>query len=127
MTYRLLFQVLLLAGISTFACAAPETVVPEGKIAQLEERAAKATTTVVAEYAKDLLDAAKASIAEAKINSAADKSRLATLQLEMADIQLNAADAKAAEKELKEKVAVRRSELKKMEASLEKFRQGEEN
>ena len=46
---------------------------------------------------------------------------------ELAEIQLNAADAKGAEKELLEKVAIRRSELKKMEARLERFKQGEEN
>jgi hypothetical protein len=99
---------------------------PDVPLVQLEQRAAKAETSAAGEYAKNLLDTAKASISDAKISIAAGKEKLALRQTELAEIQLNAADAKAAEKELLEKVAVRRSELKKMEARLERFRQGEE-
>jgi hypothetical protein len=112
---------------STLALAAAAPTAPETQLLQLEQRAAKAATTAAGEYAKDLLDAAKSSISDAKISYAAGKEKLAPRQIEMADIQLNAADAKAAEKELLEKVAIRRSELKKIEARLERFRQGEEN
>jgi hypothetical protein len=109
------------------AMAATPPNVPDSKPAQLEQRAAKAATTATGEYAKPLLDAAISSISEAKINIAAGKEKMAARQIELADIQLNAADAKGAEKELLEKVAVRRSELKKLEAQLERFKQGEEN
>ncbi len=112
---------------SSFALAADTPTLFDAQLVQLEQRAAKAMTTAAGEYAKDLLDAAKSSISAAKISSAAGKEKVAARQIEMADVQLNAADAKAAEKELLEKVAVRRSELKKLEARLERFRQGEEN
>lgn len=112
---------------STLAPAATAPAVPESRLAQLEQRALSAAKTAAGEYAKDLLEAAKASINDAKINIAAGKEKLAARQTEMAEIQLNAADAKGAEKELLEKMAIRRSELKKLEARLERFRQGEEN
>ncbi len=112
---------------SNFALAASVTVTSEALLAQLEQRAQKAAASPTGEYAKDLLDAGKSSIADAKTSIAAGKEKMALRQLEMANIQLTAADAKAAEKELLEKVAVRRSELKKMEARLERYRQGEEN
>lgn len=115
--------VILLMSFPLFARAAA----PQEQLTQLEQRAAKAATSAAGEYAKPLLDAARASISDAKINFAAGKEKLAARHVEMAAIQLNAADAKAAEKELLEKVAVRRSELKKLEIRLERFRQGEEN
>lgn len=118
-----LSAVILLMSFSSFARAAA----PQEQLAQLEQRVAKAATSVAGEYAKPLLDAARASISEARIYFAAGKEKSAGQQMEMAAIQLNAADAKGAEKELLEKVAIRRSELKKMEARLERFRQGEEN
>lgn len=120
-------RTVIIACLALIFCSTFALAVPEGQIAQLEQRAEKATSTVTAEFAKDLLDAAKSSLGNAKINFAAGKEKLATRQLEMAEIQLNAADAKAAEKELQEKVAVRRSELKKLETRLERFRQGGEN
>lgn len=111
--------------LSSFALAAGPTPA-ELKLGQLEQRAAKATATSAGEYAKSLLEAAKASITGAKVNFAAGKEKFAARQMELAEIQLNAADAKAVEMELLEKLAVRRSELKKTDARLEKFRQGEE-
>lgn len=112
---------------SLFTMSATVQAAADTQLSKLEQRAAKATSSTTGEYAKELLDAAKSSIADAKINIAAGKGKLAARQIEMAEIQLNAADVKAAEKELLEKVAVRRSELKKKEAQLERFRQGEEN
>ncbi|OGU13897.1 MAG: hypothetical protein A2076_13300 [Geobacteraceae bacterium GWC2_53_11] len=117
--------IFFLICFSSFALAAAPTA-SESKLGQLEQRAAKAATTSVGEYAKKLLEAAKASITDAKVNFAAGKEKLAVRQMEFAEIQLNAADAKAAELEILEKLAVRRSELKKTDARLEKFRQGEE-
>lgn len=125
-------RVTLLASIvlicsPAMALAADTQNASEAQLIQLEQRASKAATSAAGEYAKNLLDAAKASISDAKISVAAGKDKLASRQIELAEIQLNAADAKASEKEILEKVAVRRSELKKMEAQLERFRQGEEN
>lgn len=117
----------LLLCMYQLAMAATPPNVPDSKLVQMEQRAAKAATTATGEYAKPLLDAAISTIAEAKINIAAGKEKVAARQIELAEIQLNAADAKGAEKELLEKVAVRRSELKKLEARLERFKQGEEN
>ena len=114
-------------GFSTFAVAASVPAATEGNVAQLEQRAAKAATSTAGEYAPSFLESAKTSIADAKISMAAGKEKMAARSIELADIQLNAADAKGAEKELLEKIAVRRSELKKMEIRLERFRQGEEN
>lgn len=126
--YRLalLFCITMLV-FSSFSLAVAAPSAAESQLVLLEQRAGKAATSTTGEYAKTLLDAAKASISDAKISVAAGKEKLASRQIELAEIQLNAADAKAAEKELFEKVAVRRSELKKMEAQLERFRQGEEN
>jgi hypothetical protein len=117
---------IIIMSISTYASAAVPTA-PEAQLAQLEQRAAKAATSAAGEYAKHLLDAARSSISDAKISSASGKDKLAVQQIEMVEIQLNAADAKGAEKELLEKVAVRRSELKKLEARLARFQTGEEN
>lgn len=120
----ILSTIFALTCFSSLAYAA--VTASEIKLGQLEQRAAKAATTSAGEFAKSLLEAAKASITDAKVNFAAGKEKLATRQMELAETQLNAADAKAAEKELLEKIAVRRSELKKLEVRLEKFRQGEE-
>ncbi len=119
--------VIFLMFFSKLPLAAALLAAPEGHLAQLEQRAATAATAAAGEYAKNLLDAARSTIADAKISIAAGKEKTAARQLELADIQLTAADAKAAEKELLEKIAIRRSELRKMEARLERFRQGEEN
>lgn len=116
---------LLFLSAYTVSAAAPSA--SETLLVQLEQRAAKAETSTAGEYAKNLLDAARSSIAGAKISLAAGKDKLAALQIELAGQQLSAADARAAERELLERVAVKRSELKKVEARLERFRQGEEN
>jgi hypothetical protein len=113
-------------AFATFATAASPAATG-AQVAQLEQRVAKAASSPAGEYAKNLLDAAKASMADAKISSAAGKEKSAARYLDLAELQLNAADAKGAEKELLEKIAIRRAELKKMESRLERFRQGEEN
>lgn len=120
-----LSTIFTLICFSSFAVAAAPTP-SEIRLGQLEQRAAKSATTSAGEYAKNLLEAAKTSITAAKVNFAAGKEKIAGRQMELAEIQLNAADAKAAEMERLEKLAVRRSELKKLDARLEKFRQGEE-
>lgn len=123
----LLAAVLLgLASSSTMAASAPASP-QEAQITQLEQRAGKAAASTAGEYARDLLDAAKGSLNNSRINLAAGKEKLAARYLELAENQLNAAEAKGLEKELLEKLAVRRAELKKLESRLEHFRQGEEN
>ena len=73
-------RVAVLTGValvcfSTLALAATTPAAPETRLVQLELRAAKAATTAAGEYAKDLLDAAKSSITDAKINLAAGKEK----------------------------------------------------
>lgn len=122
----LLAAVFFILSVS-LASAASAPAVPEEQLAKLEQRTAKAATTPAGEYAKELLEASKSSLQNARINYAAGKEKLAARYLELAENQLSAAEAKGVEKELQEKVAVRRAELKKLEARLERYRQGEEN
>jgi hypothetical protein len=123
----LLAAVLLgLASSPAMAASAPASP-QDAQINQLEQKIDKAATTPAGEYARDLLDAAKGSLNNARINFAANKEKLAARYLELAENQLNAAESKGLEKELLEKLAVRRAELKKLDARLERFRQGEEN
>jgi hypothetical protein len=99
----------------------------EDQLKKLEERAAKASDSIAGEYAKDGLDAAKQSLAAAKTHAATGREKETLQKIDLAEAQLDAADAKAAEKELIEKVAMHRSEFKKLEAQLERYRQGEGN
>ena len=113
-----------------FSCTAFAAVISksaEDQMKQLDERAAKASESSVGEYARELLDVARLSLAAAKVTAAAGMEKETTQKIELAEAQLNAADAKAAEKELIEKLALHRSELKKAEAQLERYRQGEGN
>ncbi|OGR28620.1 MAG: hypothetical protein A2X79_04710 [Desulfuromonadaceae bacterium GWB2_53_15] len=97
------------------------------RIRQLGDIAATMAKGKSAEYAKDLLDVAQATITAAQAAITAGNEKEALQKAELADLQLKVADAKGAEKDLSEQVAVRRSELKKLEAQLERYRQGEEN
>lgn len=95
------------------------------QVRQAEERLTKTATGKQQEFARELLDAARSSIAAATAAATTGNEREARQKSELASLQLNAADARAAERELLEQVAVRRSELKKLEAQLERYRQGE--
>lgn len=97
------------------------------RVRLLGEKAAAMAKGKSAEYAKDLLDAAQATVTAAQFATTAGNEKEALQKAELADLQLQVADAKGAEKDLSEQVAVRRSELKKLEAQLERYRQGEEN
>ncbi|MDD5285086.1 MAG: hypothetical protein PHD54_04455 [Desulfuromonadaceae bacterium] len=99
----------------------------EDQLQQLDQRAEKASESRVGMYAKDLLDAAKLSLTAARANAATGKEKETLLKIELASAQLDSADAKAAEKESIEKLALHRSELRKFEAQLERYRQGEAN
>lgn len=124
------YAILTCGLILIFFCAAFASTISrstEDKLKQLDQRAVKAPDSIAAEYAKDELETAKLSLAAAKVFIAAGKENEALLRIELAEAQLNAADAKAAEKELIEKVALHRAEFKKLEAQLERYRQGEAN
>ncbi len=112
---------------ATFAAEAAPNDAAAAQIAQLEQRTVKMAGTSVAEYSKELLDTAKLNVSDAKINYAAGKEKLGALFVQTATARLDAAEVRTAEKELLEKLAIRRSELKKSEARLERYRQGEEN
>lgn len=122
----ILISMLILVSCN-IALAATVSRSTEEQLKQLEQRAAKTAESNVAEYAKDMLDAATASITAAKAAVSVGKEKEALQKMELAEAQLKAADAKASEKEVVEKVALRRAELKKMEAQLERYRQGEAN
>lgn len=124
-------HVFLICGlVLIFSCTAMAAVISksaEEQMKQLDERAAKASESSVGEYARELLDVARLSLAAAKVTAAAGMEKETIQKIELAETQLNAADAKAAEKEMIEKLALHRSELKKSEAQLERYRQGEGN
>jgi len=116
--------------IFMFSCSVSADTISrsaEDQLKQLDQRADKASESKVGVYAKDLLDAAKLSLTAAKANAATGKEKETLLKIELAGAQLDAADAKAAEKESIEKLALQRSELRKFEAQLERYRQGEAN
>lgn len=96
------------------------------RLRKLEERAAAQKAGKSAEYAKESLNNALATISAAQAAAAVGNSNLALQKAELADLQLSLAEAKAAEMELVEQVAVERVELKKLEAQLERYLQGEE-
>ncbi len=121
-------SLIVLTFVATSVAAEPvHSDAAAAQITQLEQRAAKMTGSSVLDYAKELLDGAKANVSDAKINYAAGKEKLGALFVQTATARLDTAEIKTTEKELLEKLAIRRSELKKAEARLERYRQGEEN
>lgn len=79
------------------------------------------------EYAREMLELARTSAHAAQYAFTAGSDGTAQQKLELADMQLAVAEAKSAEKELSEETAVRRAELKKLEAQLERYLQGEDH
>ena len=73
-----------------------------------------------------VFEAAQATISAAQAAVAGGNEKMATQNGEMAEMQLNLADAKSSEKETAEQVALSRAEVKKLEAQLDRFAQGEE-
>jgi hypothetical protein len=115
---------MLSSGIVQGAVVSSDTAV---KVRQLGDKAAAMMSGKPGEYARDVMETAQASITAAQGAVAIGNEKEALLKAELAELQLTVAEAKAAEKELLEQVAVRRTELKKLEAQLERYRQGEEN
>lgn len=97
------------------------------RVRLLGEKAARMAAGKTGEYARDILESAQANISSAQIAIAAGNESEALRKAELAELQLAVGDAKGAEKELLEQVAVKRAELKRLEAQLERYRQGEEN
>lgn len=124
---NIILAAVLLCAWAAQSHAAPVSRAAVEQVKLVEERAAVSTKGKVQEYARELLESAKASIAAAHAAIANGNEKEAQQKTELATLQLNAADVKAAEKELLEQVAVRRAELKKLEAQLERYRQGEVN
>lgn len=116
--------ILLFAAVSAWSLeVSPATA---EKLRRLEERAAAQKIGKPGEYAKDSLNEAVQTISAAQAAASVGNSDLALQKAELADLQLTLADAKASEMELVEQVAVQRVEMKKLEAQLERFLQGEE-
>lgn len=116
--------ILLLAAVSAWGLdVSPATA---EKLRRLEERSSAQKGGKTGEYARDALNEALQTISAAQAAAALGNSDLAMQKAEMADLQLTLADAKAAEMELVERVAVQRVELKKLEAQLERYLQGED-
>lgn len=126
--YRYITVTVLLSMIwSTAALGAGVSKDTTELIRQLGEKAVVMAKGKTAEYAKDLLDAAQSTITAAQAAISAGNEKDAQQKAGLAELQLQVAETKGAEKDLSEQVAVRRSELKKQEALLERYRQGEEN
>lgn len=115
---------LLLAAASSW-CLEVSPATAE-KLRRLEERAAALKSGKPGEYAKDPLKEAIQTLSAAQAAASVGNSDLALQKADMAELQLTLAEARAAEMELAEQVAVQRVELKKLEAQLERYLQGEE-
>jgi hypothetical protein len=98
----------------------------ETRLKQLDEKASEMKSGKASEYASDSLKEAVATISAAQAAAAVGNEKLALQKIEMATLQLTVAEAKGGERELLEQVAVQRVELKKLEAQLERYLQGEE-
>lgn len=118
-----IFALLVFSSSLAMGADVPDNSAEQIKL--LVERINTSNTGKTGEYAKDLLDNASASINAAQAAISVGNNVMAQQKLETAEHQINIADAKATEKELVERVAVSRIELKKLESQLEKYRQGE--
>lgn len=96
------------------------------RIKATSERAAKMAAGKTGELAREVLEASQTNILAAQSAFASGDDGLAAQKIEMAEMQLTVAEAKAAGKELAEETALRRAELKKLEAQLDRYLQGED-
>jgi hypothetical protein len=125
MQSKLIITVLALALCAAASWAETGAGAPSDPLKQLEIRAGAVKSGKASEYAPDALKEALSGVAAAQAAAAGGSQRFTQQRIELAELLLNIADAKAAERELLEKVAVQRVELKKLEAQLEKNLQGE--
>jgi len=121
-----IFMLLLLSLFIGTANGAIVSGSTENRLKQLGERSAKVAAGKAAEYAKDLLETAKLSVQAAQAAALVGNEVMAIQKIELADLQLTVAETKASTKETVELVAVKRAELKKLDARLENLRLGGE-
>lgn len=114
------------AAVVLLCCTVPAWADQGDRMGQLDEKITRAVAGKPGEYARDMLDAARSSLDAARAALKAGLARVSDQNLELAEQQLAAAEVKASEKEVIELVAVRRAELRKLEAQLERYRQGED-
>jgi hypothetical protein len=120
-------MVLIVSMFATVARSDTGTYDPDPLLTRLDKMTAEAKAGKAAEYAPDALKEALSGIASAQAAVVAGgNQKLAEQKIEMASLLVTFAEAKAAERELLEKVAVQRVEIKKLEAQLERYLQGEE-
>jgi len=125
MRSKLFITILALALCAAVSWAEPGAGASGDPLKQLESRSAELKGGKVAEYAPEALKEALSAITAAQSAVAGGNLKLSQQRIETANLLLNLSEVKAAERELLEKVAVQRVELKKLEAQLEKNLQGE--
>ena len=123
----LLILILIVMSVSVNALAAGPSGDIAARITALGGRIDTMAAGKPGEYAREMLELARTSSLAAQYAFTAGNDGTAQQKLELADMQLAVAEAKCAEKELSEETAVRRAELKKLEAQLERYLQGEDH
>lgn len=121
----LLILVLAVVFSATSSWAETAAVASVDVMKKLENRASDVKTGKPSEYAPEALKEALTAVSAAQAAAASGNSKLLQQRIETANLLLTVSEAKAAERELLEKVAVQRVELKKLEAQLERNLQGE--
>jgi hypothetical protein len=123
---KLLHSIPLALAIVALVGSGFATAATDNPLAGLEARVAEAKSGKTAEYAPEALKEALAALTAAQGAAAGKNQKLALQAQEKTTLLLDVAEAKAAERELLEKVAVQRVDLKKLEAELERNLQGED-
>ena len=122
----LLILILIVMSVSVNALAAGPSGDIAARITALGGRIDTMAAGKPGEYAREMLELARTSSLAAQYAFTAGNDGTAQQKLELADMQLTVAEAKSAEKDLAEETAVRRAELTKLEAQLERYLQGED-
>lgn len=103
--------------------SADDTKTATERIQALSERIARLSSGKIADYAKDKVASAQATLGAAKAAQAVPNAVLALQKVDLANVQLDQAEAVAAEKESAENLLLRRSELRKAEAQFDQLLQ----
>jgi hypothetical protein len=120
MRSKIISSVVLLMLCTTMSWAADGSGTSGNALKQLESRAAEVKGGKVSEYATDAVKEALTGVTAAQSAAAGGNPKLTQQRIETANLLLSVAEAKGTERELLEKVAIQRVELKKLEAQLEK-------
>jgi hypothetical protein len=123
---KLLHSIPLALAIVALVGSGFATAATDNPLAGLEARVAEAKSGKTTEYAPEALKEALAALTAAQGAAAGKDKKLALQAQEKTTLLLDVAEARAAERELLEKVAVQRVDLKKLEAELERNLQGED-